>query len=147
MSPRLWISIALVAALAAPAAADATATCNFLEISATTGSKPTIDPALQPLAKKLRRPPFAGWNVFHLLSQFDKPLERLKAAALPLKQGAASVLLRDRDGRHLELTVTMDGADGKRVLDVKQSVPVGEWVLLVGTNAKDDGHILALTCR
>jgi hypothetical protein len=147
MTARLWISIALVAALAAPAAADATASCNFLEISATTGAKPTIDPALQPLAKKLRRPPFAGWNVFHLLSKFDKPLERLKAAALPLKQGAASVLLRDRDAHHLELTVTMDGADGKRVLDVKQSVPVGEWVLLVGTNAKDDGHILALTCR
>jgi hypothetical protein len=147
MRARTWLSIALVAAAASPAFAEPKAACDFLEISATTGKRPVIDPALKPLARKLKKPPFSAWNVFHQLAHFEKPLERLKAASLPLKQGAASVLLRDRSDRHLELTVTMDGADGKRVLDVKQSVPVGEWVLLVGTNAKDDGHILALTCK
>ncbi len=56
--------------------------------------------------------------------------------------------LRDRqaDGKRLEITVSIDGADGKRVLDNKQNVNVGDWVMF-GHNVKNDGHILAVTCR
>jgi hypothetical protein len=56
-------------------------------------------------------------------------------------------MLRDRTEKRVELTVNWDGADGKRLLDAKPAIKSGDWLLLVGTNAKDDGHILALTCK
>ena len=56
-------------------------------------------------------------------------------------------MLRGRTPKRVELTVTMDNAAGKRILDAKPAFKAGDWLLLVGTNAKDDGHILGLTCR
>ena len=145
---RAWLaaSVVLVAALAArPVRADDSAACDYLEITATTG-KPSIDAQARPLEKKLKRPPFSSWNVFHTLSSGHVTLAKLKAQPLALKQGAASVLFRDRDGRRLELTIAVDGADGKRLLDARQSAVAGEWSVFVH-NVKDDGHILALTCK
>jgi hypothetical protein len=125
---------------------EAVADCSFLEISATTGSAPAIDPELKPLEKKLKKPPFSAWNNFHKLAVGSFHLVQHKAEPLHLSQGAASVLLRDHTGTRIELTISVDGADGKRVMDTKQSVNAGDWTV-VGHNVKDDGHILALTCR
>jgi len=143
--------LALAAVLISPlfsrrAFADERAECNYLEIAATTSKSPAIDPELQPLEKKLKRPPFASWNTFHKLSGGPVALDKLKAETLKLGQGAASLLLRDRTDKRLELTISIDGADGKRVLDNKQSIAAGDWVVW-GHNVKDDGHILALTCK
>lgn len=85
------------------AVADERASCNYLEIAATTGKAPGIDPELQPLEKKLRKPPFASWNTFHKLSGGPVALDKLKAETLKLGQGAASILLRDRTDKRLEL--------------------------------------------
>jgi hypothetical protein len=128
------------------AVADDRASCNYLEIAATTGKAPGIDPELQPLEKKLKKPPFASWNTFHKLSGGPVALDKLKAETLKLGQGAASILLRDRTDKRVELTISIDGADGKRVLDNKQNVAIGDWVVW-GHNVKDDGHILALVCK
>ena len=143
------LALLVVLASARVAAADEHADCNYLEIAATTGASPSVDPELQPLAKKLGKPPFASWSTFHKLSGGPVPLVKLKAVSLKLAQGAAQLLLRDRqaDGKRLEITVQIDGADGKRVLDNKQSVDVGEWTVWGHSIAKDDGHILALTCK
>ena len=128
------------------AIADERASCNYLEIAATTGKAPGIDPELQPLEKKLKKPPLSSWNTFHKLSGGPFALEKLKAEPLKLGQGAASILLRERTDTRLELTISIDGADGKRVLDNKQNVAAGDWVVW-GHNVKDDGHILALVCK
>ncbi|MFT3693051.1 MAG: hypothetical protein QM831_07910 [Kofleriaceae bacterium] len=122
------------------------ATCEYVEISATTTKTPAVDPDLKALDKKLKKPPFASWNTFHKLSGGPVNLTKLKADTLKLAQGGASVLLRDRTDKRVELTVTIDGADGKRVLDNKQGLAVGDWAVW-GHNVKDDGHILALTCK
>lgn len=135
-----------IAGASGVAAADARVDCNFIEISASTGKDAAIDADLKPLEKKLKKPPFSSWNVFHKLSSGAMTLTHLHAESLPLKQGAATVLLRDRTDARLELTISVDGADGKRVLDNKQSVNAGEW-LVFGHNVKDDGHLLALTCK
>ncbi len=140
-----WLALAAVL-ISNAAAADERASCSYLEISATTGNAPAIDPELQPLEKKLKKPPFASWNTFHKLSGGPVALDKLKAQTLRLGQGAASILLRDRTDKRVELTVSIDGADGKRVLDNKQNVAVGDWVVW-GHNVKDDGHILALVCK
>jgi len=141
--------VAVVAAiLAAPhvAAADDKAECSFFEIKASKGKQPSVDPELKVLEKKLIKPPFASWNEFHKLSGGPVALTKQKAATLKLAQGAAQILLRDRNEKRLEITVNLDAADGTRVLDNKQSVAVGDWSAW-GHNVKDDGHILALTCK
>jgi hypothetical protein len=146
MSGRLWLALAFVIGSAVPALADDKAECDYLEISAQSGKSPAMDPELKPLEKKLKKPPFSSWNTFHTLSSGHVTLQKLKAETPKLKQGSASLLLRERTDKRLELTITIDGADGKRVLDNKQSANAGEW-LLFGQNVGDNGHIVALTCK
>ena len=149
-APRLIVALAIalgVAAGARVAAADnASAECSYLEISATNAKAPAMDAELQPLQKKLKKPPFGSWNAFKKLSGGPVQLAKLKGKSLALAQGAASLLLRDRTDGTLQLTVSIDDADGKRVLDNKQSVAANDWIVW-GHNVKDDGHILALTCK
>jgi hypothetical protein len=146
MSGRSWLALAVVLASAAPAFADDKADCDYLEISASTGKDAAMDSELKPLEKKLKKPPFSSWNVFHTLASGHVTLQKLKADNLKLKSGQAALLLRERAEKRLELTIQIDNADGKRVIDNKQSVNTGEW-LVFGQNVGDNGHILALTCR
>jgi len=148
MSRSLVLATLFVSSLALVrvAHADSKAECDFLEINATTGKAPALDVELQPLEKKLKKPPFSSWNTFHKLSAGHVSLTQLKADPLKLQKGAASLLLRDRTDKRLELTITIDGADGKRWLDTKQSVNAGDWPMWVH-NVGEDGHILALTCH
>jgi hypothetical protein len=144
---RLVVTFAVLAALGRFAHADNKAECDFLEITATNGKAPASDAELQPLEKKLKKPPFSSWNTFHKLSGGHISLAQQKPGALKLQKGAASLLLHDRSDKRLELTVTIDDADGKRVLENKVSVNVApEWNIW-GHSVKDDGHILALTCK
>jgi hypothetical protein len=151
MSPRIWLAtLAVTLGLGVPAASaqpKGDAECSYIEIAATNDKAASIDPDLKPLEKKLKKPPFTAWNTFKKLSGGSSSLTKNKAETIKLKQGGASLMLRDRSAMRVELTVTMDGADGKRVLEAKPAFKAGDWLLLVGTNAKDDGHILALTCK
>jgi hypothetical protein len=145
---RYALALALVITTGSLARAEGgdKADCEYLEIAASTGKVAAMDGELKPLDKKLKKPPFASWNTFHKLSGGPVALTKQKPDALKLAQGGASILMRDRSDKRIDLTVTIDGADGKRVLDNKQSVPIGEWSVFVHTT-KDDGHILALTCK
>jgi hypothetical protein len=148
MSRRSWLALAVVLASAAPAVAqpDAKSECDYLEISASSGKDAAIDGDLKPLEKKLKKPPFSSWNVFHTLASGHVSLGKLKSEALKMKSGQATLLLRDRTDKRLELTIQIDDAAGKRVIDNKQATNAGEW-LLFGQNVGDNGHILALTCK
>ncbi|MGE5180871.1 MAG: hypothetical protein ACM31C_02355 [Acidobacteriota bacterium] len=143
---RCIVALGVLAGLAHVAHADKGADCSYLEITATSGKQPAIDPELKPLQKKLTKRPFSSWNTFHKLSAGTVKLVQLKPVPLKLQKGASTVMLRDRSDSRLELTITMDGADGKRWLDTKQSVPAGDWTIWV-QNVGDDGHIFALTCK
>ena len=145
MRSRFCLAMLAVAALAAPAFAD-DAQCDYVEISATNAKDASIDADLKPLEKKLKKPPFTGWNTFKKLSSGSASLTKNTAKTLKLSQGSASIMLRDRTPKRVELTLTVDNAAGKRILDAKPGIKAGDW-LLVGTDAKDDGHILGLTCR
>jgi|SRR5215467_255329 len=143
---RLALAALALCLIPRVAGADAKADCNFLEIAATNDKAAALDPDLKPLEKKLTKPPFSSYNVFHKLSSGSVTLTHLKAETLPLKQGGASLLLREKTDKRAELTVTMDGADGKRALELKQGMALGEWTLAVA-QGKDSAHILALTCK
>ncbi|HEY1555668.1 MAG TPA: hypothetical protein VGF94_12610 [Kofleriaceae bacterium] len=139
-------AVAVLALVPRVALADDKAECDFLEIRATTAKPGTIDAELKPLEKKLTRPPLSSWTTFHKLSGGHVSLQKLHAESLKLTQGHASLLLRDRKDARLELTIALDAADGKRVIDSQQSVNAGEWTAWVH-EVGSDGHILALTCK
>ena len=152
MSLRFWLATAMVFSLGAPASAQkGDAECSYIEIAATKTDKPAMDPDLKPLEKKFKKAPFSAWNNFKKLAAGTASLTKNKSDAIKLKQGAASLMLRDRSEKRVELTVTMDGADGKRVLEAKPAVKAGDWLMLGGPGEKGDkddaGHILALTCK
>ncbi len=148
MSPRLALLVpAIVVALAQPALAG-DSECSFIEISATKADKPSMDGDLKPLEKKFKKAPFSAWNVFKKLSSGAVSLTKNKPETLTLKQGKSSIMLRDRSEKRVELTVTMDDAAGKRVLEAKPAFRAGDWLIVGGPGASnDDGHILALTCK
>ena len=144
---RLVVLASLIALVRVAHAGNNAAECDYLEISASNGKAPAVDPELQPLEKKLKKPPFSSWNTFHKLANGHVSLTQLKADTLKLQKGGASLLLRDRTDKRLELTITIDDANGKRVLDTKQSVNVAPDWNIWGHSVGDDGHILALTCK
>lgn len=147
MSPRYWLAAAMVVVLAQPAFAG-DSECSFMEIAATKTDKPAVDSELKPLEKKFKKAPFSAWNNFKKLSTGTASLTKNKPETLRLKQGSASLMLRDRSEKRVELTVTMDDAAGKRVLEAKPAFKAGDWLMLGGPGAaNDDGHILAVTCK
>jgi hypothetical protein len=153
MRPKLVLLMCgLVAALSAPALAEDSVECGFLEIRASTSEGGKLDPELKALEKKLKRPPFSSWNTFALLSNAQRTLPMLKAQTLKLTEGQATLLFREStDGkkkRRLALTVTMDDKEGKRVVDIKVNVDSDDYVV-VGRSVDNgkNGHVLALSCH
>ena len=134
-----------------PAKVEVKTDCEFVEISATTTTSPKIDAELS-MEKKLKKPPFSSWNTFKQLTRVSRPLVQLKSEAVKLSTGSVSVLLREVTGAgskraRLALSVTMDDAEGKRVMDTKVNVDAGEFFLIGRSLANNEGHVLALSCK
>ncbi len=147
------LAVAGVALVVAPARAGAedAATCSVIEIGATKAKDPSIPPGLKPLEKKLKKPPLSSWNSFKVLSSTTLSLTAMRAAPVKLATGQASLMLREIDKREgkrprMALSVTMDDASGKRVVDSKVSVDAGDS-LMVGNVENEDGHFLAISCK
>jgi hypothetical protein len=144
------LAIAAAAIFAAPrhARAEVTADCDFLEISARTGDKPVIDGELKPLEKKLKKPPFSTWNQFKLLSRSQKALAKKKPEPIGLKIGSAvATLVETVDKSKVRLTVTVDDARGKQVVNNTTAVEAGDYVIYVHPLPGNEGHLLSVTCH
>jgi hypothetical protein len=149
-----WVTVLVIAVVLAltgtarRARADVTTECDFLEISAKTGAKPAIDAELQPVEKKLKKPPFATWNQFKLLSHTKRSLTKKKPEAVNLKLGAATATLVEIvDKSKVRINITMDDAKGKQVANNTATVEAGDYVIFVHELANNDGHLLSLTCN
>jgi hypothetical protein len=141
------ISIVMLVAVA-PASADVTTSCEFLEISAKQGSAPAIDAELKPVEKKLKKPPFSSWNQFKLLAHIQKSLAKRKPESIGLKLGSATAtLIEIVDKSKVRLTVTMEDGKGKQVANNTTTVEAGDHVIFVHELANNEGHLLSLTCR
>jgi len=163
MSVRFWLSMVVASALSAPVLADGPAkvpqqapaaplavTCDFIEIGATKGKAPSIDPKLAPIEKRLKKAPFSTqWNEFKQLSQASRKLEKKKTEAIALKQGSATATLVEIvDKSKVRLTVTIDNAKGKQAVNQTSLLDAGDWVIhTVVLPPNDDGHLVALTCK
>jgi hypothetical protein len=138
------------ALLGAPrlARADLTADCDFVEISAKSGDKPAIDGELKPLEKKLKKPPFSGWNQFKLLAHSQKALAKKKPESIALKTGSATATLVEIvDKSKVRLTVTMSDAKGKEVSTNTATIEGGDWVIYVHPLPGNEGHLLSVSCK
>ncbi|HYU14989.1 MAG TPA: hypothetical protein VEL05_02915 [Candidatus Acidoferrum sp.] len=130
-----------------------TAECSIFEIKATS-EEGGVDPALRPLAKKLKKPPFSSWKSFKLLKKHDKTVEKMKALNLGLVTGSKLALLfRGASGGQaskvrLRLTFTLDDKTGKRWLDGTINIDSGDYSLIGGDSIEGGGtYILAVTCK
>jgi hypothetical protein len=147
------LPLVIAACLVAPGAALAgpTASCDFIEIHASSAKDPSIPAELKPLEKKLKKPPFSSWNVFKQLSRATKTIEQNKAETVKLTMGQATVLLTDLDKgakkTRIKLSVTMDDQNGKRVADAKVALDAGDYIVLGRNLPNDEGHLLAATCK
>ena len=102
MSVRRWLPV-LMLAIAIPAASaqptpkqpppPVVVSCEFLEITASSGATPFVDPDLEKLKKKFKKPPFSSWNVFKLDHKEQKTLEQKKLETIMLKQGQVEAKL------------------------------------------------------
>jgi hypothetical protein len=149
----LLTTLALTFGFGARAAqADTSIACTVVEIEASSGDAPSMDAELKPLEKKLKKPPFSSWNTFKQLGSHAITLEVMKAGNLTLTHGKAQLLLREVTAKgakktRIALGISLDDADGKRVLDSKVAVDAGDY-LVVGRSLKGNrGHLLAMNCK
>jgi hypothetical protein len=136
-------------ALLAPAVAQppATATCDVVEVAATTQQPPSTAPSLQPLEKRLKRAA-GGANTFKELSRQSVPLTANKPKTSTLKSGSTELMLRSRKPSHVELTVSIDDASGKRLVNSSQvGVDGGDWLMFAHDTGNNAAHLVALTCK
>ena len=134
--------------------ADDAVRCQVFEIKASSGESERIDPRLRPIRDKLRQAPFRAWNVFEALESHRITAERRRPVKLSLAPGGEMTLLyRDTsqaEGRkpRLRLSLTLDDAEGKRLMDATIQLDSGDWYLVGGESLSDDAtYILATGCQ
>lgn len=152
MSARgLWLAIAVaVGVTGLPAVARAQpgqVTCDFVEIAATKAGG-SIDPALGPVEKRLKKAPFTQWTGFKQLSATSKALTKKKSETIKLQQGTATATLVEVvDKSKARLTVTIDNPSGKQAVNQTSLIEAGDYVIHTMVQASGDGHLVAVTCR
>jgi len=125
-----------------------TATCDILEISASTGDKPAVDPQLDKLKKKFKKPPFSSWNVFKLLMRSDKTLAMRKSESIKLTHGAATVTFNGVVNKsQVRLNVSIDDDKGKNIVNNSATIEAGDYLVYGHSLPNNDGHLLALSCK
>jgi hypothetical protein len=138
----------------APSPGAATsAECQIFEIKAS-NDEGGVDPALRPLARKLKKPPFSSWKTFKLLKKHDKTVEKMKSLNLELVPGSKlSLLFRGASGgqpskTRLRLSFALDDKNGKRKFDGTLNLDSGDYSLIGGDSIEGSGtYMLAISCR
>jgi hypothetical protein len=159
----LWVSIALATVARPLAEADDRAekrvpaqqpvqvTCEVIEIWASTGKTPAMDPALgKQLQKRLTSAFGSKWNDYKQLSSNPVTLTKKTPQKLKLKKGSATVTLVEVvDKDKVRLTAEFIAANGKSG-NLQQLVAAGDWVMTAVQQGKEpsaDGHLLAVGCK
>lgn len=131
--------------------AEEKAACQILEIRAS-NEDGGIDKALEPLARKLKKPPFSAWKRFALLKKHDRAAVKMKAVDLDLVPGGKlSLLYREKSAGakpRLRLSFTLDDKSGKRLFNGTVNLDVGDYTL-IGGEPLDEGatYILGVACK
>lgn len=122
-------------------------TCDFIEINATSEKEASVDPALDGLKKKFKKPPFSSWNVFKLQHRESRTLVQKKSETIKLKLGQADAkLLGTANKSQLRLSISLD-VNGKNIVNTTATVEAGDYLVYGHALPDNAGHLLALTCK
>ncbi|MBA3454829.1 MAG: hypothetical protein H0T42_17205 [Deltaproteobacteria bacterium] len=122
--------------------------CELIEISASSADVASVDPALDKLKKKFKKPPFSSWNVFKVLTKLEQKLTQKKAEKLKLKLGqATATLLGIVNTSNVRLSISIDDATGKNWVNTTSTFAGGDYVVFGHSLPNNEGHLLALTCK
>jgi hypothetical protein len=148
----LVLTFAILVARAVPAYADDAMSCEVVEIDATVSDKPSIDPSLKDLEKKLKKGPFAAYNTFVQSARMAKKLEVLKAQRFDTPKGAVNLIIREiarpsKKRARLALGIRLENEAGKEYMDTKMSVDGGDFLLFARTASEKQTTITAVGCR
>jgi hypothetical protein len=155
MSARLWLAAAAFATtISGTAVAQSnpppppTVSCEFLEISATSAKDASIDPELEKLKKKFKKPPFSSWNSFKLLMKTNQQLTQSKEATIQLKQGKATAKLHGIvNSSNVRLAISLEDDKGKNIVNTTATFAGGDYLVYGHSLPDNAGHMLALTCK
>src|SRR5262249_56367085 len=112
------------------------------------GAEAGIGGGRQQLEKKLKKPPFSTWNQFKLLARSHKALAKKKTEPISLKNGSATATLVEIvDKSKVRLTVTMDDAKGKQIVNNTATVDAGDYVIYAHPLPHNQGHPLSVSCK
>lgn len=158
-----FVVAALVAVLgAAPALADrpsakqerpkaATMSCEIVEIEASTTGKPSIDPDLKDLEKKLKKGPFSAYDTFAKSARITKQLAVLKNERFATPKGGVDLIIRDVDKTkkrpRVSLGIRLEDETGKQYLETKMSADAGDYLLFARTVSSKQSIITAVGCK
>ncbi len=156
MSARRWLPV-LMLAIAIPAASaqptpkqpppPVVVSCEFLEITASSGPTPSVDADLERLKKKFKKPPFSSWNVFKLDHKEQKSLTQKKVETVTLKQGMVEAKLFGIVNKsQLRLSISLTVSD-KNIVNTTATFEGGDYLVYGHSLPNNDGHLLALTCK
>jgi hypothetical protein len=150
-SPLALATFLVLLAAGAPAYAQDAATCEVVEVIASNTDKPSIDPDLGDLKKKLSKGPFAGYNTFKKSARLSKRLEGMKEADFDTPRGKTSLILRGLDkGKkraRISLGIEVAAEDGKRYVETRTSVDAGDFLLFGYTPSEKETVITAIGCK
>jgi hypothetical protein len=146
-------AFAMLIGIGSASAETTSATCDFLEIKATSTDSPSMDKSLPAqVQKKLKRGPFKAHNNFQLWGKQSIKLAKRKAQRLKLKAGELEAMFRSHskpEGKkdRVNLSLDIDDKNGSRVLETKVNVDAGDFILVGRTISDDVDHIIAVTCK
>jgi hypothetical protein len=130
-----------------PAKETISVTCDFIEITATSEKAASVDPALDALKKKFKKPPFSSWNVFKLQHRESRTLAQKKPETIKLKLGQAEAkLLGTANKSQLRLSISLD-VNGKNIVNTTATVEAADYLVYGHALPDNAGHLLALTCK
>jgi len=147
----LLIAMALVGT-AAPARADDKTTCEVVEIEASASEKPSIDPDLKDLEKKLKKGPFSAYNKFVKSARVSKTMEVMVSQSFDTPKGEVDLIVREiskakKKRTRLSLGIQLETESGKRYIDTKMTVDAGDFLLFARTVSDKQSIITAVGCR
>ena len=129
-----------------------TMTCEVVEIEASNDEKPSIDPELKDLEKKLKKGPFSAYNKFVKSARIAKKLEVMVADAFDTPKGEVTLIVREIDKpskkrTRLSLGIQLETESGKQYIDTKSSVDAGDFLMFARTVSDKLSIVTAVGCR
>lgn len=147
--------ILLALVIAAPAAfADDKLQCEVVEIEASVSSSPSVDAALDDLAKKLSQMPFSAFTNFTQAARQSRAMSAGSTEKFNVVHGDVDVSLskvsaatKKKKARvSLSVAITASGKSARWV-DTKGSIDVGDFLMFARTVSKTSGVIYAVGCH